>query len=195
MIGWGKMGVRAVTRIGVDVTFLEMDSAPQGEPRTFPEEFWLSRLPSMDVDWYLALYRAVGAPYCWWMRFELPRDELQRFLNDPLVELHVLRAPDGKLAGFFELDRTRSRNPYLSHMGLVDGFIGKGLGGGLLDAAIHRAWSEPCDKLRVNTCTADHPRALDVYIRAGFKPVRVVHETWDIPDDLGIAVPERLKTS
>jgi hypothetical protein len=32
------------------------------------------------------------------------------------------------------------------------------------------AWSQPISKLLVNTCTLDHPRALPLYQRMGFKP-------------------------
>ncbi len=45
----------------------------------------------------------------------------------------------------------------------------------------------------VNTCTADHPRALPGYLKAGFTPVRTVREVWDIPNRLGITVPPHLK--
>jgi DNA-binding CsgD family transcriptional regulator len=45
----------------------------------------------------------------------------------------------------------------------------------------------------VNTCNADHPRALPLYLRAGFVKVRSVDEVWEIPDRVGLTVPDRLK--
>ena len=45
----------------------------------------------------------------------------------------------------------------------------------------------------VNTCTADHPRALPNYIRAGFKPMRAVREIWEVPLHLGLRIPDRLR--
>jgi hypothetical protein len=45
----------------------------------------------------------------------------------------------------------------------------------------------------VNTCTADHPRALPTYLKAGFVKIRSMDEEWDIPERLGITVPERLR--
>ena len=44
----------------------------------------------------------------------------------------------------------------------------------------------------VNTCTADHPRALPGYVRAGFRPVRHVREVWDVPVRLGLKIPDNL---
>ena len=47
--------------------------------------------------------------------------------------------------------------------------------------------------MTVNTCTADHPRALPTYIRAGFRPVRAVKEVWNVPVRLGLRIPEALR--
>ena len=43
----------------------------------------------------------------------------------------------------------------------------------------------------VNTCTADHPRALPTYLRAGFHPIRQVREEWDVPCRLGLEISAR----
>ena len=51
----------------------------------------------------------------------------------------------------------------------------------------------PVTALTVNTCTADHPRALPGYLRAGFRPLRAVREVWDVPNQLGLSIPERLR--
>jgi hypothetical protein len=42
----------------------------------------------------------------------------------------------------------------------------------------------------VNTCDADHPRALPGYLRAGFRPLRNVREHWPIPLRLGMRIPD-----
>jgi hypothetical protein len=64
---------------------------------------------------------------------------------------------------------------------------------GFLRHAIATAWREGCAALTVNTCTADHPRALPNYLKAGFQVLRVVREEWPIPDRLGLPIPERLR--
>jgi hypothetical protein len=47
--------------------------------------------------------------------------------------------------------------------------------------------------MTVNTCTADHPRAMPGYIRAGFVPVRQVREEWNVPTRLGLDIPDALR--
>ena len=46
--------------------------------------------------------------------------------------------------------------------------------------------------MTVNTCTADHARALPTYLRAGFRPLRQVREIWDVPTRLGLRIPAHL---
>jgi hypothetical protein len=47
--------------------------------------------------------------------------------------------------------------------------------------------------MTVNTCSADHPRALPNSLAAGFSEVRRVREVWDIPRRLGMNIPEHLR--
>lgn len=43
----------------------------------------------------------------------------------------------------------------------------------LLQTAVHGAWDRPATRrVTVNTNTLDHPRALRLYQKAGFEPVR-----------------------
>jgi GNAT superfamily N-acetyltransferase len=51
-------------------------------------------------------------------------------------------------------------------------FIGRGIGPWLLDWAIREAWRHDPRQLVVNTCTLDHPKALPLYQRLGFRPTR-----------------------
>jgi GNAT superfamily N-acetyltransferase len=61
----------------------------------------------------------------------------------------------------------------LAYFGLVPEAVGQGLGRFLLETAVHLAWDRPgATRVTVNTCSLDHPRALPLYQRAGFEPVR-----------------------
>jgi len=56
---------------------------------------------------------------------------------------------------------------------MVPEALGRRLGGWLLKTAILTAWDLPdTTKVTVNTCTLDHPRALALYQKNGFMPVR-----------------------
>jgi GNAT superfamily N-acetyltransferase len=76
-------------------------------------------------------------------------------------------------AGFFLLDATEAGIVDLGYFGLVPQAVGLGLGRFLLGTAIHTAWEMPgTERVTVNTCTLDHPRALGLYQKMGFVPIR-----------------------
>ena len=179
-------------RVQVTVTFLRMDRHP---PRTWPAlppGAAIEYVPHMDVATYRDLYDRVGQPWLWWLRRIMPDAMLARHLADPAVAIHVLRV-DGAVAGFFELDATPWPDVNLSYFGLLPEAIGHGLGFALLGAAIEQVFAGPVRGMTVNTCTADHPRALPNYLRAGFRIVRRIDEMWDIPRRLGFEVPDHLR--
>ena len=102
--------------------------------------------------------------------------------------------PGGEPAGFYELDRRNRPVVNLSYFGLLPHAIGRGMSRALLRHAVEAAWAGGGTRaMTVNTCTADHPRALPNYIAAGFRPVRAVREVWQVPARLGLPIPERLK--
>lgn len=180
------------TRIAVNVTFLRMDQRPADPPAPLPGGFSLVRLPSPTVPFYRYLYATVGGSYCWWLRRVAPDAEIAGLLASPAISIHVLYA-DGEPAGFFELDGRTGYDVNLAYFGLMPHTIGRGAGGPFLRAAIDAAWAQDPQAVRVNTCTADHPRALPHYLRAGFRPLRTVREVWDIPDQLGMPIPASLR--
>ena len=180
------------TRIAVDVTFLRMDRPPAEAPEKLPEGFTLTRVANPAVPFYRYLYATVGGSYCWWLRRVAPDREIADLMASPAIAIHVLYA-GGQPAGFFELDRRTGYDVNLAYFGLMPHAIGRGAGGPFLRAAIDIAWSQSPAALRVNTCSADHPRALPHYLRAGFRPLRTVREIWDIPDALGMPIPPALR--
>jgi len=56
--------------------------------------------------------------------------------------------------------------------GLTLGYIGRRIGPWLLDRAIERIFARGVTRIDLNTNTLDHPKALDTYRKAGFRPVR-----------------------
>ena len=51
-------------------------------------------------------------------------------------------------------------------------YIGRRIGPWLLDRAIERTFARGITRIDLNTNTLDHPKALDTYRKAGFRPVR-----------------------
>jgi GNAT superfamily N-acetyltransferase len=165
---------RAGDEIEVVVTHLEMSARPR-YPRPAVPLGPVSALVAAEVPppWYfLALYDAVGAEYEWTDQHDRPPEELEAFLADPAVTLYTfVRA--GWPHGFFVLDARARETVDLAYFGLVPEAIGQGLGFFLLGTAVHAAWDRPgAERLTVNTNSLDHPRALPLYQKAGFVPVR-----------------------
>ncbi len=186
--------MQPAVRVAVTVTFLRMDARPKTETGPpLPDDTALVRLDQCSVPFYRFLYETVGSAYCWWLRRTLSDAALGAILRDPGVSIHVLYR-SGEPAGFFELDRRGRPVVNLSYFGLLPHAVGQGLGRPFLAAAVRDAWSAiPAARaVTVNTCTADHKRALPGYLQAGFNPVRRLDEIWDVPTRLGLSIPRHL---
>ena len=171
------MSVEAVTRVGVMVTFLRMEWAPVESAPNLPEDVRVRVASLCEVPFYRFLYETVGADYVWWLRRVMPDAQLAAVLRDPRVSIHVLERGD-EVLGFYELDRHNRPATNLSYFGLMPGAIGQGLGPAFLRHAVDTAWGEGVRAMTVNTCTADHPRAMPNYLRVGFRVVRASPEEW-----------------
>ena len=181
-----------VVRVAVTVTFLRMDRPPAAPAPALPIDHQVVRAATPTVAFYRFLYNTVGADYVWWLRRAMQDEELATLLRDPLVSIHVLYA-GGEPAGFFELDARGWSDVNLSYFGLMPQAIGSGIGYPFLRQAIDAAWRIGPRGVTVNTCTADHPRALPTYLLAGFRTLRQVREVWNVPVRLGMRIPEHLR--
>ena len=166
--------LEAGTEVAYTVTWLEMTARPEGpwphQPSGPPASLLAAEAP--PVWYFLALYDAVGRDYAWEDMHREPEDELAAWLADPAVWLHTLMRR-GWPHGFFVLDGREEGVVDLAYFGLAPQAVGTGLGRFLLGTAVHSAWDMPgTGKVTVNTCTLDHPRALGLYQKAGFVPVR-----------------------
>ncbi len=155
--------------VQVTVTYLEMRAPPAEAVPPAPPGVTVEHLVAPSVARYRHLYDAVGHDWYWVDRTRVSEASLQELLEDPRVEVHLLRV-DGREAGFAELDRSEPGEVRLMYFGLVPGFIGRGLGRWFLRWTVGRAWSYAPGRVWVDTCTLDHPRALGNYQAVGFQP-------------------------
>jgi GNAT superfamily N-acetyltransferase len=181
-----------VVRIGVTVTFMRLDGPPADPAPPLPPDVKVKLRPDCSVAEYRTLYEGVGEPHCWWLRRVLSDRELAAMLRAPSLMIHVLRR-DGRDIGFHELDRGGWPVVNLNYFGLLPQVVGRGLGYAFLRHAVDTAFALGAKAMTVNTCTADHPRAMPTYLRAGFRPVRSVDEVWQVPRRLGLRVPDELR--
>jgi GNAT superfamily N-acetyltransferase len=157
--------------IDITVTYLEMTTPPLNAPSAANDEAQILLVERPTVSFYRYLYETVGEAYLWYERRGLDDETLRRIIHDPGVALYVLYV-GGVPAGYSELDGRRHPDVELSYFGLIPEFLGRGLGPYLLRRTIAEAWARKPSRLWVHTCTLDHPSAMDIYRRAGFKPYR-----------------------
>jgi len=162
----------AGTKVDYTVTYLEMVARPGFDYPRIPvgSSAALLKAKQPPVWYFLALYDAVGRDYAWEDMHTLPAEEI----SAQLARSHIYTLMDhGWPHGFFMLEDLSDTAVELAYFGLVPEAVGTGLGGWLLKTAILTAWDRPgTQKVSVNTCTLDHPRALALYQKNGFVPVR-----------------------
>ena len=133
--------------------------------RTAPER--IAR-ESPAIHEYLSLYRKVGEPLRWDQRLLMPKTELAALLDGGSLHIYVLRT-DADALGFCEFDRSAFPEIELKNFGLITEAQGRGLGPWLLSTALREEWLTGPARIWLHTDTWDHPAAVSVYTRAGFR--------------------------
>lgn len=158
------------------VTFLEMTEPPAPRPAT-PSPLRLAHRPDLDPARYRALFRRVGSPWLWFSRLAMD----DRTLAATVAEVHAVIDEAGEEAGLLELDFREPGQCLIRFLGLVPELAGRGHGRWLFDETLKLAWRPGVERVRVHTCTLDHPAALRAYLRAGFRAYRRAFESFPDP--------------
>jgi GNAT superfamily N-acetyltransferase len=167
----------------VTITYLEMTDRAQLRPAGSgapPLQLVRAEIPCPELNRFL--YAAVGAGWWWYSRLPWDHARWLAYLDRPELETWVAYV-SGTPAGYFELERQDGDDVELAYFGLLPGFIGRGLGGELLAAAITRAWDIGARRVWVHTCSLDHPQALRNYQTRGFRIFRTEETTEELPDE------------
>lgn len=152
------------------VSYLEMQTPPE-KVLTEKENTDLKRLlPPVSIESYRKLYYGVGEEWHWLDRMVMPDQELESLINAPNNEIYLFSV-DGVTAGFAEFVK-EEKFTEIMYFGLLPDFVGKGWGHYFLQIVIQQAWSYQPEWIQLNTCSLDHPNALNVYQKAGFKIVK-----------------------
>lgn len=165
----------------VTIKFLEMTSPADLRPkRASLEGVTVARVPRPIPELNRFFYGAVGTNYSWIDRLSWSLGEWREYLDQPSIETHVL-AVAGIPAGYFELQHHGSGDVEIKYFGLLDAFIGRGLGAHMLTAATETAWAAGAKRVIVDTCSLDHPNAFAHYVARGFKLYRTDVVRKDVP--------------
>jgi GNAT superfamily N-acetyltransferase len=166
----------------VTTTYLEMTNRAALRPAARAKTaITLTRVEIPCPEFNRFLYTAVGARWWWYTRLSWDYARWRAYLNRPELETWVAYV-SGSPAGYFELEGQEEGNVEIAYFGLLPGFVGKGVGGELLTAAITRAWDMGAARVWVHTCDLDHPSALPNYQARGLRVFRVEQRFEDLPD-------------
>ena len=112
-------------------------------------------------------YKQVGKKYRWIDRLSWPDGKWIEYISNKNLETYVISISDD-LVGFFELlHNPQLKETEISYFGLLEEYIGKGIGGYALSEAIKKSFDKDINRVWLHTCTLDHPNALKNYIARG----------------------------
>ena len=173
-------------QIAAVVTHLEMRTRlPLRREHVKHGEYALRRQPAPELGWYRELYRRVGEEWLWFSRLAMDDAALSAITQDAAVEVHALRHR-GRDEGILEIDSRRFPDVEIAFLGVVPSLLGKGAGRYLMNRALEIAWGRAPKRVTIHTCTLDHPRALEFYLKTGFVPYSRSVEIADDPRLHGI---------
>ena len=131
------------------------------------------------VAFYRFLYHTAGEDWLWGDRRRMSDDDLARRIGSETDHVMVLYR-DGSPAGFYDMDVASDERTHIRYFALMPHAIGGGLGGWLLTHAIAKA-GERALSLELDTCSLDHPVALENYRARGFEIIREQDEEYPDP--------------
>ncbi|MFM8681845.1 MAG: GNAT family N-acetyltransferase [Alphaproteobacteria bacterium] len=157
--------------LDVTVTHLEATSPPGPARLPAPAlKLAMLRVDQISVPYFRYLYAEIGREWIWHERRLLDDATLAARFADPAIQVHVLHV-DGEPGGYVEIDLRRLPDEAeLAFFGLRTAITGRGIGRWLLDWSMREMWRSSPRRLCVNTCTLDHPAALPLYQKLGFRP-------------------------
>lgn len=167
------------------VTTLEMRERPRARPMP-PSQLRLVRWNAPDPAKYRALFTRVGGPWLWYSRLAMDDARLIALTHRPETQVQVATDRAGVEIGLLELTHTAPDQCMIDYFGLVPELTGAGHGRWMMAMAMALAWRPEVTCVRVNTCTLDHPSALNFYRVQGFEAVGRAVETFADPRLIGV---------
>lgn len=153
--------------------YLEMLDWQDLRAKAGPSDFAVSILVEPALDLNRQFYQKVGGDWQWTDRLKWTDQQWRAYVNRLALTTGVVTM-EGQFAGYFELESQENGDVEIMQLGLLPEFVGRGLEGALVTAAIETAWAiTGTNRVWLHTCTQDHESTLENYKCRGF----VVYKT------------------
>ena len=153
--------------IHVERNFLEIKDLGNLKENINKENNFLIKKIKPDFQLNKFFYKQVGKKHRWIDRLIWSDEKWMTYISNKNLETYVISKCD-ELVGFFELlYNPELKETEISYFGLLEEYIGKGIGGFALSSAIRKAFKKNINRVWLHTCTLDHPNALKNYIARG----------------------------
>ena len=153
-------------------TYLQMETPEELRPAKIVDaRVRIEVTRNCPASFYRYLYSEVGRHYHWVDRLGWTEDEIRAHLAQPGISVWVMYYA-GSPAGYFELRQHEDGSVEIAYFGLLQEFIGRGLGKHLLTCAVELAWQAEPNRVWLHTCTLDDPAAMPNYLKRGFRPFK-----------------------
>ena len=158
--------------IPVQRNFLELKDLKNLKTNSTNQNKYLVKKIKPDFQLNKFFYKQVGKKHRWIDRLSWSDEKWINFISNKNLETYVISENDD-LIGFFELLYNPDLNETeISYFGLLEEYIGKGIGGYALSEAIKKAFEKNIKRVWLHTCTLDHPNALKNYLARGMRVFR-----------------------
>ena len=153
--------------IPVQRNFLELKDLKNLKTNSINEKKYLVKKIKPDFQLNKFFYKQVGKKHRWIDRLSWTDGKWINYISNKNLETYIISESD-ELVGFFELlYNPELKETEISYFGLLEEFIGKGIGGYALSVAIKKSFEKNIRRVWLHTCTLDHPNALKNYIARG----------------------------
>ncbi len=160
-----------MTRLQTIVTHLAMERPfRQLGTIAWPDNVSFTREDKIPLDIYRDIYDRVGRKWHWVNRRHLDDKQLAGLIHHPATEIYLLQRNDTPI-GFVELNFRLFPQVEIVFVGLVEEAIGEGLGPSMVKQALQIIFARAPLRVIIQTCTLDHPSALNLYQKLGFTAV------------------------
>jgi GNAT superfamily N-acetyltransferase len=162
-------------------TYLEMRSPAALRPsKKHIDGFRVERVSEPSPELNRFFYTAIGGDWYWIDKLPWTYAQWAAYVNCPEFQTWIGYLA-GNPIGYFELLQEEV-DVEIAYFGLLPQFVGRGLGGLMLTAAIEKAWALQPARVIVDTCTLDGPAALQNYLARGFQLYHEETTERDLPD-------------